>query len=159
MRNTFVNLFCLPKDPELYERKKSWALEWRSVILYSHLLFTVYIICILQIDIRKLTEFESIQNKEIIMFSAKVVLLVLQITMMVVCQCKIEYFMRLIHFQALQTIVMFAVATHLDIIYETRDTIIHLIGLYYFVPLTVIISNECWWVTMPCYLIIQIYPV
>lgn len=71
----------------------------------------------------------------------------------------IDYFIKFLKFQAIWMLVLFALATHLQLFEDYEDLLISMGGLYFFLPLMIINANEIWQITMPLYFITEIYPV
>jgi len=80
------------------------------------------------------------------------------ILMIVISFYSLDYFAKILKFQSVWIIFIFGVFSHLEFFSDIKDTIITFGGLYYFLPLAINTCNEKWFLTMPLYLVVQIYP-
>lgn len=128
------------------------------MILLMNSLFIAYIILIVGFDVKKLASMDVVIESQIFMVTIKASFLCFHVLMIVLSLYSLDYFMKLMRFQAMWNMFLFAVCTHLQIVHDFYDLIVCLFGLYYCVPQVLIYCNESLLTTMICFLLIHGYP-
>ena len=135
---------CGSDEPLQKENREIWAQERRPIILMTNIFYLFYYACLLYMDIYKMVAFKLIEETSISMLTIKLIILILHILMIIVSKYSLRYFAKLIKLQAFWQMLMFMMASLLQLSNQPADMIIILGGLYYLVPICLISSNESW---------------